>query len=449
MGRKRRNAYWTLAGGQVTVEEVTPQEQEEAPAASSRVVEEPPAMNICTRRSLRQQARKAAETIQTIQAEELIDGSEDSEDFSRFTALQSRKKRFLKEQRTHGRPVERKREEPSESTATALHRMIGKQRLSKSGYVVKPGKKFGIPRGRPPMGGIRAGNAQVHHKHTSRNVPPPPPLRIPQPHSLPLPPMPPLTSMPLPLKVEIQEGSPGSMVQINNDFPRKRGRKRKMDVPMNLSMKKDKDPIRVKRESLSHHQHQQHHRQQKAQQQAQRDPDWDPNAESQQQQQQEPKKRGRQSTATAVVKNRFPFCSLCLSKNPPSDYIINYMSCPSEYQRMKRLFAYIYKDLKFPFMPFDMERDNVFDYCDLPLCDCCIQLYREIYDSYAQIETARDQLKSKIERMVYQIQLSEQNPAVSGQLTSIKNSPDALMNKYCNFRRRFASYKRKLLYEHR
>lgn len=411
MGRRRRNAYWNNPGGSSS-EHIDPNEPlnlvkvipppEPEPEPEPPVVEQPV---LITRRSLRQQARKAA---QTYTEDESPDISEEEEELAQFTPLSTetgtRKKRFLKDSLS-SKGV-RKKEDISESTSAVLNRLINK-RVSRPGYVVKhagtniPKKKI-------------AGTNVLRRilPKASRHDPPASTSVGQSQESM-------LES--LPLKVEIQEAP-------TPEGPKKRGRKRKVDLqgqPGTFASQ----PIKSDLGGVPYQQEQN-----------QADPDWDPNVQLQQQQQ---RKRGRQSVATANVKNRFPFCSICLSKAPPSDYIINHMSCPTEYQRMKRLFTYIYKDLKFPFLPFDMERENVFDYCDLPLCDCCIQLYREIYDSYCQIEVAKDQLKSRIERMVYQIQLSERNPAVAQQLTSIKNSPDQLMNKYCNFRRRFSSYKRK------
>lgn len=218
----------------------------------------------------------------------------------------------------------------------------------------------------------------------------------------------------IPLKVEIQEGY-GDVSIPSFQGPKKRGRKRKVDL-LNPQLGGPVNSTFGDQNGLTVH--------------------LGPN-------QQQQRKRGRQSAATQNVKPRFPFCTICLSKAPPNDYIINYMSCPTEYQRMKRLFVYIYKDLKFPFVPFDLERENVFDYCDLPLCNSCILLYRNMYDSFAQIEIAKDHLKSKVELLVNQIQQAEKDSINSQQLNMIRNSPDALMNKYSNFRRRFSGYKGK------
>lgn len=414
MGRRRRNAYWNTPGGSTSDHHIDPNEPlnlvKVAPPPEPEPEPEPPVVEqpvLITRRSLRQQARKAAQT--SYAEDESPDNSEEDEDeLAQFTPLttdtSSRKKRFLKDSlSTKGA---RKKEDISESTSAVLNRLISK-RVTRPGFVVKHGAT-NIPKKK-----IAGTNVlrRVLPKASRHN--PPASTSVDQSEESML--------EALPLKVEIEEPP-------TPDGPKKRGRKRKVDI-VGQSGTFASQPIKSDEVGVPYPQDQSHI-----------DPDWDPNVQLQLQQQ---RKRGRQSVATANVKNRFPFCSICLSKAPPSDYIINHMSCPTEYQRMKRLFTYIYKDLKFPFLPFDMERENVFDYCDLPLCDCCIQLYREIYDSYCQIEVAKDQLKSRIERMVYQIQLSERNPAVAQQLTSIKNSPDSLMNKYCNFRRRYSSYKRK------
>lgn len=433
MGRRRGKAYWNKAGGgsgaRPTHAVAKPVQLQREPETQTPAAEEQPVVS--TRRSLRQQARQAAKVSFAEDDFVDIDDIEDEDEEEYVAPTQPRKKRFLKDpsSASKGQVPQKKPEAIVEDTpAAVLSRLIGNSKREyqqQRGHSAKPAHQEKSKVRYVPHYSSKNGRAENFINSLQHIVPKPFPLQVPSPMQQ-LYQVEETHMQHLPLKVEVQE----QVGTVSLDGPKRRGRKRKSDMPMNLSMRRARQGLLGAPLNLL--------RVEPAPEQSRQDPEWNPQSSGETQ-----KKRGRQSAATANVKNRFPFCTLCLSKNSPSDYVINHMSCPPEYQRMKRLFSYIYKDLKFPFMPFDLERENVFDYCDLPLCDNCLQLYREIYDAYSQIETARDQLKSKIERMVYQIQLSEQNSAVSQQLSSIKNSPDALMNKYCNFRRRFATYKRK------
>lgn len=417
MGRRKKSEPIRTVRPHSSIPQSQPVVQQGLSNARIKVVPNPPPPLTPApeaRRSLRQQQRQAARTswlsdyVQNEEEEE--DNEEEEEEEGRETYVpckQQPKRRFLKSPTVSPKGGVRKRVQQPENTATVLNRLIGHHV-----GVVKPS------RGRPPKNAasvnlkVAPARKQVHPHATQKSLIHPAkfmPLAI-----RPVPP-------PLLQRRMLPVQHVGHMVPpIGIPQPKKRGRKRKEEA-LNLSTNVGVAISNsIKFEAAPDQNNVDGHGQANI-----------------------PRKRGRQSTATETVKPRFPFCSICLSKQPPSEYVIDYLSAPNEYQRMKRLFMFVYKDLKFPFAPFDLEKENVFDYCDLPLCNCCIALYREIFETYSQLESARDELKSKFDRMVYQIQLSEKNPAVGSQVQSIKNSPDQLMNKYNNFRRKFLNYKRR------